>query len=83
MSFIDTFKNLFDHTPENARIFEVTGMHCGHCEAHVKEMIEKIEGVQSATANHKKNRVVVVADEKVTDERIKDAVKEAGFEVKP
>ena len=58
-------------------------MHCGHCEAHVKEMIEKIEGVQSATASHKKNRVVVVADENVTDEMIQSAIKEAGFEVKP
>ena len=79
MSFIDSIKKIFNPVPENARIFEVTGMHCGHCEAHVKEMIEKIDGVQSAEASHKKNRVIVIADEKVTDEMIKNAIKEAGF----
>ena len=81
MSFIDSIKSLFDHIPQNARVFEVTGMHCGHCEAHIKEMIEKLDGVQSVNASHKKKRVVVMADEKVTNEMIKDVIKEAGFEV--
>ena len=81
MSFLDSIRNLFNHTPDNARIFDVEGMHCGHCEAHIKETLTKLDGVHSAKANHKTGKVVVVADDKVTDEAIKAAIKEAGFEV--
>ena len=81
MSLIDSIKNIFNPVPKNARIFEVNGMHCGHCESSVKNALLKIDGVSSVEASHKKSQVVVVADDKVTDEMIKNTIKETGFEV--
>ena len=38
---------------------KVEGMMCGHCEAHVKEALEKIKGVEEATADHETGKVVL------------------------
>ena len=57
----------------------VTGMMCQHCEAHVKQALEKIPGVTSATADHDKNLVTLELCEKVTEEDIKKAVEDAGY----
>ena len=38
---------------------KIEGMMCGHCEAHVKEALEKIKGVEEATADHETGKVVL------------------------
>lgn len=61
---------------------KIEGMMCAHCEKHVKDALEKVEGVVSAEANHKKKCAVVTLEKEVNSELLVAAVKEAGYEVK-
>ena len=61
------------------KILKVEGMMCSHCEAHVKETLEKIDGVQNASANHEKCEVCVTLSKDVPVEEFKKAVTEAGY----
>ena len=81
MAFFDALKSIFSSDNKDARVFNVSGMHCEHCEKHVSESIRKIDGVRSVKASAKENRVSVVADAKVSDDEIKKAITEAGFTV--
>ncbi len=56
-------------------------MMCGHCEAHVKEALEKIKGVEEATADHETGKVVLKLSKEIDDKKIADAVKKAGYKV--
>ncbi|MCR5209664.1 MAG: heavy metal translocating P-type ATPase [Lachnospiraceae bacterium] len=58
----------------------VNGMMCGHCEAHVKEALEKIDGVISAAADHEKNLVTLSTSGDVSEDVLKAAVEGAGYE---
>ena len=55
-------------------------MMCAHCEAHVKEEIEKINGVVEATANHEANLVSIKTSADVAEADLKAAVEKAGYE---
>ncbi|WP_296664115.1 heavy metal translocating P-type ATPase [Treponema sp. UBA753] len=63
------------------KTIKVEGMMCGHCEAHVKEALEKIKGVEEATADHETGKVVLKLSKDVDDKKISDAVKKAGYTV--
>ncbi|SEK54462.1 Cu2+-exporting ATPase [Pseudobutyrivibrio ruminis] len=58
----------------------VNGMMCAHCEAHVKEALEKINGVDEATANHEANLVTLKTSADVAEADLKAAVEAAGYE---
>ena len=58
----------------------IKGMMCPHCEKHTKEALEKIEGVTSATADHKACQAVVEMTRDVPEEELKAAVTGAGYE---
>ena len=58
----------------------VKGMMCGHCEARVKDALEKIPGVSSAAASHEKGTVVVNCAESVSADILKAAITAAGYE---
>jgi copper chaperone CopZ len=55
---------------------KVKGMSCPHCEMRVKKALEKVEGVASARADHKKGRAWVTLKEgaKVGTEKLIEAV---------
>lgn len=59
---------------------KVKGMMCAHCEAHVKEALEKIDGVTEAKANHEACEVVVKMSTPVAEDVLAATVKEAGYE---
>lgn len=61
---------------------KIEGMMCAHCEKHVKDALEAVEGVLSAEASHKKKRAVVTLEREVDNALLVAAVKEAGYEVK-
>lgn len=63
-------------------ILKIEGMMCGHCEKHVKNALEGVEGVLSAEADHKKKRAVVTLERETDHALLIAAVKEAGYEVK-
>ena len=60
---------------------KIEGMSCGHCEMRVKKAIEAIEGVRKVEVNlRNKNAVVEYDERKANLEKIKAAVKDAGYE---
>ncbi|MBQ8062647.1 MAG: cadmium-translocating P-type ATPase [Clostridia bacterium] len=61
------------------RVIKVEGMMCEHCEASVKKSLESIRKVESATADHKAGTVVLQLSGNVKEEKLKKAVKEAGY----
>ena len=59
---------------------EVRGMMCEHCEAAVKKALEAVDGVEKASPDHKKNRVKLKLSKDVSEDTLKNAVKEVGDE---
>ena len=59
----------------------VNGMMCGGCENRVKNAIKNIEGVENVTADHNTGKVIVISDNKVSEEIIKEALEDIGYEV--
>ncbi len=58
----------------------VKGMMCAHCEAHVKQALEAIDGIESAVANHEENLVTLTCSKEVDEALISKAVTDAGYE---
>ena len=61
------------------KILKVEGMMCQHCEKHVKDALEKIDGVQEAIASHEKKQVVVKLSKDVPESEFEKAVSDAGY----
>ena len=62
-------------------ILIVNGMMCGGCENRVKNAIKNIEGVENVTADHNTGKVIVISDNEVSEENIKEALEDIGYEV--
>ncbi|MDO5537530.1 MAG: metal-transporting ATPase, partial [Desulfovibrionaceae bacterium] len=58
----------------------IKGMMCPHCEKHMKEAFEKIDGVVSATCDHSACQGVVEMTRDVSEDELKAAVASAGYE---
>lgn len=61
------------------KTLKVEGMMCQHCERHVKEALEKIDGVDSAVANHETNSVLVQLSKDVAEADFEKAITDAGY----
>lgn len=62
--------------------FDVQGMTCSACQAHVQKALEKVDGVKSVNVNLLKNNAVVEFDEQVcTVENLAGAVDKAGYKL--
>ena len=59
----------------------INGMMCGHCEARVKKTLEELEHVTEAQVSHEKGTAVVSMEAEVTDDVLKKAVEEQGYQV--
>ena len=59
----------------------VEGMMCGHCEAHVNKAIKDAFGVEEVVSSHEKGTTVITTDEHLDEEKIRQVIKEAGYEV--
>jgi copper ion binding protein len=62
------------------KIYTVTGMTCEHCVNAVSGEIGKLDGVASVAVDLPSGNVTVTGDG-YTDEQIRDAVDEAGYEL--
>ncbi|WP_106398310.1 heavy-metal-associated domain-containing protein [Actinocorallia populi] len=62
------------------RTYTVQGMTCGHCKASVTEEIGELSGVTGVDVDLQSGRVVV-SGEGFTDDEIRKAVEEAGYQV--
>ena len=64
------------------RTLRVPDMHCDHCKAAVEGELNKLSGVQRASADVEKGTVEVSYDEgTVSTQALKDAIEEAGYTV--
>ena len=63
------------------KTLSIQGMMCMHCVQHVTEALNGVEGVESVQVDLKKKRAVVTADASVSDDALKAAVANAGYEV--
>lgn len=59
--------------------FNVEGMMCPHCEAHVKKALEELDGVTSATASYTDKKVVVLGE--VDAQEVVDTITAQGYKV--
>ena len=64
------------------KILKVEGMSCMHCVAHVKEALEKVEGVREADVKLEEKKAEVKMDKEVSDDALVKAVEGAGYSAK-
>lgn len=62
------------------KIMDIKGMTCEHCQARVEKVLNAIDGA-TAKVELKKNRAIVNLMKDVSDETLRKAVTEAGYEV--
>lgn len=60
--------------------FDVTGMTCSACVAHVEKAAGKVEGVKSASVNLMTNSMVIETDNDAPITQVITAVKDAGYD---
>ena len=60
---------------------KVDGMMCGMCEAHVNDAVRKVADVKKVTSSHSKGETVLVAEDNLDLEKVKDAISETGYKI--
>jgi copper chaperone len=61
--------------------YTVNGMTCGHCVSSVTEEVSQIDGVQSVDVDLPTGKVTVTSDAPVSEDAVRAAVTEAGYEL--
>lgn len=62
--------------------YNIKGMTCSGCEAHIESEVNKLKGIILVKANHEKGNTIVKYDKtKVVNNEIKDAVKKTGYKI--
>ena len=75
-------RSMFGKAKETVeKTLKVKGMMCQHCEAHVRKALEGVKGVTVGEVSHEKGIAMVTLSGKVSDEKLRETVKEAGYEV--
>jgi copper chaperone len=59
--------------------YTVSGLSCGHCKAAVTEEVTEVDGVDGVDVDLE-TKLVVVRGEDVSDEDVRAAIREAGYE---
>ncbi len=62
--------------------FNVDGMTCAHCQKHVTQALQKIDGVRAAEVTLKPGEALVLADRPIELSAYEEAVKDAGYETR-
>ena len=68
-------------TEAMTKTLNIEGMMCAHCVAHVEKALSALGGVTSAKADLEKKQATVTLAAPVSDQELKNAVVEAGYEV--
>jgi copper chaperone len=61
--------------------YTVKGMTCGHCVSSVTEEVSAISGVQQVDVDLPTGKVTITSDAPVTEDAVRAAVTEAGYEL--
>jgi copper chaperone len=68
-----------DHLAVQELSYTVAGMTCAHCTVAVTEEVEQVSGVSAVDVDLETKRVVV-RGEGVSDDAVREAIREAGYE---
>ncbi|MCM1237202.1 MAG: copper resistance protein CopZ [Ruminococcus flavefaciens] len=60
---------------------EIEGMACGMCEAHINETVRNAFPVKKVTSSHTKTQTVIIAENDIPQQELKDAIAKTGYEV--
>ena len=63
------------------KTIKIEGMMCPHCEARVKQILEEIDGVETAVTSHKEGTAVVTLSKDVADDIFTKVITDAGYKV--
>ena len=63
------------------KTIKIEGMMCPHCEARVKQLLEEIDGVESAVTSHKEGTAVVTLSKDVEDSVFEKVITDAGYSI--
>jgi copper chaperone CopZ len=69
----------YDRRVPETVIYRVAGMHCGHCEAAVKEELAEVEGVAAVDVDLD-SKVVTVRGANLSDDSLRAAIEAAGYD---
>lgn len=64
------------------KTMSINGMMCAHCQAHVEKALNAIDGVE-AKVNLETKTATLTLSKDVSDDVLRGAVTEAGYEVSP
>lgn len=60
---------------------EVSGMTWGMCESHVNDAVRKAMKVKKVSSSHSKKETVIVAEQEIDENALRNAIKNAGYDV--
>ena len=60
---------------------KIEGMMCGHCEAHVRQALERLEGVTAVEVSHTTGTARVMLSREVPAQELRQAVEAQGYTV--
>lgn len=63
------------------KLVSIEGMSCGHCVRHVEEALKELAGVAGVVVDLKGKNAVVEMNQELSDDQIKGAIEEAGYDV--
>ncbi len=64
------------------KVLDVEGMMCAKCQSHVQKALESVAGVTAVEVSLEEKRATVTMESDIADEKLSEAVTEAGYEVK-
>ena len=64
------------------KTIEIEGMSCMHCAKKVEDTLKAIKGVKQVNVNLEEKKTIVVMKQGISNETLKNAVEELGYEVK-
>ncbi len=59
----------------------IEGMACGMCEAHIGEVVRNAFQVKKVTSSHTKKQTVIIAEQDIPEQKLKDVIAKAGYDV--
>ena len=63
-------------------ILRVDGMMCGMCESHINDVVRKTARVNKVTSSHTKGETVILSEQPLDQQALRDAIAATGYEVK-
>ena len=67
---------------EMVKEISIEGMQCNHCKASVEKSLNKLDGVIKVEVSLENKKAVIKSQKEIDNNKIKDAIQDAGFEVK-